>query len=94
SRAKRLGMLLSSSCCHLPCHSSCHGPCHGPCHGHCDVKCFDPHDVCVSVHDGKVTVHAEHKDECDTGCSKSCSYRRFTKEFCLPPCEEEVTYSE
>ncbi|NXB44138.1 ODFP1 protein, partial [Leucopsar rothschildi] len=77
SRAKILGMLLGSSCCHHPCID----------------KCFDPRDVCVSVKDGKVTVSAEHKDECNTGLSKSCSYKRYTKEFSLPPGEEEVTYS-
>ncbi|KAI1243551.1 hypothetical protein IHE44_0001181 [Lamprotornis superbus] len=71
-------MLLGSSCCHHPCID----------------KCCDPRDVCVSVKDGKVTVSAEHKDECNTGLSKSCSYRRYTKEFSLPPGEEEVTYSE
>ncbi|NXR27508.1 ODFP1 protein, partial [Cinclus mexicanus] len=78
SRAKRLGMLLSSSCCHNPL---------------VDTKCFDPRDVSVTVKDGRVTVSAEHKDECNTGLSKSSSYRKYTKEFSLPPGEEEVTYS-
>ncbi|NXQ52343.1 ODFP1 protein, partial [Anthoscopus minutus] len=60
-----------------------------------DVRCFDPNDVCVMVKDGRVTVAAEHKDECNTCMGKVSSYKKYMKEFSLPPgtCEKEVTYS-
>ncbi|NWI36390.1 ODFP1 protein, partial [Picathartes gymnocephalus] len=82
SRMKRLGMLLSSSCSqnHLAL---------------VDAKGFDPSDVCVMVNDGRVTVSAEHKEECNTGLAKTCNYRKYMKEFSLPPAvdEDEVTCS-
>ncbi|NWU05726.1 ODFP1 protein, partial [Cephalopterus ornatus] len=60
-----------------------------------DVKGFDPKDVSVKVEDGKVTVLAEHREERNTSVSKTCNYRKFMKEFNLPPgvSEDEVTYS-
>lgn len=60
-----------------------------------DVKGFDPRDITVTVKDGKVTVSAERKVECNTGCSKTSNYKKFVKEFSLPPgvCDKEVTYS-
>ncbi|NXO16707.1 ODFP1 protein, partial [Oriolus oriolus] len=82
SRLRRLGMLLSSSCC--PNQLAL-----------VDVKGFDPSDVSVVVRDGKVTVSAEHKEEHNTLLGKTCNYKRFMKEFSLPPGvdEDEVTYS-
>ncbi|NXQ18969.1 ODFP1 protein, partial [Peucedramus taeniatus] len=60
-----------------------------------DVKGFDPRDITVTVKDGKVTVSAERKVECDTGLSKTSNYKKFIKEFSLPPGvdDKEVTYS-
>ncbi|XP_031986539.1 outer dense fiber protein 1 [Corvus moneduloides] len=60
-----------------------------------DVKGFDPSDVSVIVRDGRVTVSAEHKEEHNTALGKTCNYRKFMKEFSLPPGvdEDEVTYS-
>ncbi|NWV11174.1 ODFP1 protein, partial [Ptilonorhynchus violaceus] len=82
SRMKRLSMMLNSSCnqSHLAL---------------IDVKDFDPRDVTVMVKDGKVTVLAEHKEERNTAVAKTCNYRKFVKEFNLPPGvnENEVTYS-
>ncbi|NXE89751.1 ODFP1 protein, partial [Menura novaehollandiae] len=82
SRMKRLSMMLNSS------------------HNRSrlalvDVKGFDPREVTVMVKDGKVTVLAEHKEECNTAVTKTCNYRKFMKEFNLPPGvnENEVTYS-
>ncbi|NXX31742.1 ODFP1 protein, partial [Nicator chloris] len=81
SRLRRLGLLLCPSCC--PCPSAL-----------IDVKGFDPSDVSVMVKDGRVTVAAERNEEHCTGSGKRCSYRKYVKEFCLPPaCEKEVTYS-
>ncbi|NWW36680.1 ODFP1 protein, partial [Panurus biarmicus] len=82
SRTRRLGMMLGSSCCASPL-------------ALIDVKGFDPRDVTVMMKDGKVTVSAERKEERSTGLGKMCSYRKYMKEFCLPPggCEKEVTYS-
>ncbi|NXB07809.1 ODFP1 protein, partial [Cnemophilus loriae] len=82
SRRKRLGMMLNSS------HSQNHLAL-------IDVKGFDPRDVTVIVKDGKVTVSAEHKEEHNTAMAKTCNYRKFLKEFSLPPGvnENEVTYS-
>ncbi|CAN8183786.1 unnamed protein product, partial [Coccothraustes coccothraustes] len=80
-RTKRLGMMLNSSS--------------GQNLALIDVKGFDPRDITVTVKDGKVTVSAERKVECNTGCSKTSNYKKFVKEFCLPPgvCDKEVTYS-
>ncbi|NXR66198.1 ODFP1 protein, partial [Rhadina sibilatrix] len=82
SRLRRLGMMLSSSCCHSPLSLI-------------DVKGFDPKDVCVTMKDGRVTVSAERKEECNTCTGKRCCYRKYMKEFSLPPscCDKEVTYS-
>ncbi|NXI88098.1 ODFP1 protein, partial [Rhipidura dahli] len=82
SRLRRIGMMLSS------CHSHCHLPL-------VDVKGFDPCDVSVTVRDGRVTVSAEHKEEHNTVLGKTCNYRKFMKEFSLPPGvdDDEVTYS-
>ncbi|NXP93582.1 ODFP1 protein, partial [Passerina amoena] len=81
SRTKRLGMMLNS--------------CSGQNLALIDVKGFDPRDITVTVKDGKVTVAAERKVECNTGLSKTSNYKKFVKEFCLPPgvCDQEVTYS-
>ncbi|RMC15081.1 hypothetical protein DUI87_07261 [Hirundo rustica rustica] len=81
-RIRRLGMMLSSSCCPSPL-------------ALIDVKGFDPRDVTVTMKDGKVTVSAERKEECNTCMGRTSSYRKYMKEFCLPPagCEKEVTYS-
>ncbi|OWK50105.1 Outer dense fiber protein 1 [Lonchura striata] len=80
-RTKRLGMMLNS--------------CSGKNLALIDVKGFDPKDITVTVKDGKVTVSAERKVECSTGFTKTCNYKRFVKEFCLPPGvdDKEVTYS-
>ncbi|NWZ69094.1 ODFP1 protein, partial [Acrocephalus arundinaceus] len=81
SRLRRLGMMLSSCCCPSPCPLI-------------DVRGFDPRDVTVTMKDGRVTVSAERKEECNTCTGKTCSYRKYTKAFSLPPaCEKEVTYS-
>ncbi|NWQ99942.1 ODFP1 protein, partial [Paradoxornis webbianus] len=81
SRLRRLAMMLSPSCC--PCPSALF-----------NVKGFHPKDVTVTMKDGRVTVNAERKEECNTCSGKACSYRRYTKQFSLPPCcENEVTYS-
>ncbi|NWT92316.1 ODFP1 protein, partial [Urocynchramus pylzowi] len=82
SRTKRLGMMLSSSSNQNPL-------------ALIDVKGFDPKDITVTVKDGKVTVSAERKVECNTGLTKTCNYKKFVKEFSLPPDvdEKEVTYS-
>ncbi|NXT63069.1 ODFP1 protein, partial [Chaetops frenatus] len=82
SRLKRHGMILKSPCC--PSHLAL-----------VDMKGFDPSDVSVMVKDGRVTVAAEHEDECNTGLAKTHSHRKFIKEFSLPPAgnENEVTYS-
>ncbi|NWV81970.1 ODFP1 protein, partial [Dasyornis broadbenti] len=60
-----------------------------------DVKGFDPRDVSVTVKDGKVTVSAEHTEEHSTALAKTCNYRKFMKEFSLPPGvdDDEVTCS-
>ncbi|NXF99721.1 ODFP1 protein, partial [Sakesphorus luctuosus] len=60
-----------------------------------DVKGFDPKDITVKVKDGKVTVLAEHREERNTSVSKTRNYRKFMKEFNLPPgvSEDEVTCS-
>uniref|UniRef100_A0A8D2MYD9 Outer dense fiber protein 1 n=2 Tax=Passerellidae TaxID=1729112 RepID=A0A8D2MYD9_ZONAL len=81
SRTKRLGMMLNS--------------CSGQNLALIDVKGFDPKDITVTVKDGKVTVSAERKMECNTPLAKTSNYKRFVKEFCLPPgvCDKEVTYS-
>ncbi|NXR87651.1 ODFP1 protein, partial [Hypocryptadius cinnamomeus] len=81
SRTKRLGMMLNS--------------CSGQNLALIDVKGFDPRDITVTVKDGKVTVSAERKVECNTGCTKTSNYKKFVKEFSLPPgvCDKEVTYS-
>ncbi|XP_063034297.1 outer dense fiber protein 1 [Melospiza melodia melodia] len=80
-RTKRLGMMLNS--------------CSGQNLALIDVKGFDPKDITVTVKDGKVTVSAERKMECNTPLAKTSNYKRFVKEFCLPPgvCDKEVTYS-
>ncbi|RLW13067.1 hypothetical protein DV515_00000452 [Chloebia gouldiae] len=80
-RTKRLGMMLNS--------------CSGKNLALIDVKGFDPRDITVTVKDGKVTVSAERKVECNTGFTKTCNYKKFVKEFCLPPGvdDKEVTYS-
>ncbi|NXM55080.1 ODFP1 protein, partial [Illadopsis cleaveri] len=81
SRLRRLAMMLRSCCCQNPL-------------ALVDVKGFDPQDVTVVMKDGRVTVSAERKEECNTCRGKACSYRKYTKEFSLPPCcEKEVTYS-
>ncbi|NXK57731.1 ODFP1 protein, partial [Sylvietta virens] len=82
SRLRRIGMMLSSCCCPAPL-------------ALVDVKGFDPSDVTVTMRDGKVCVSAERKEEHNTCTGRACSYRRYTKEFCLPPscCDKEVTYS-
>ncbi|NXM17400.1 ODFP1 protein, partial [Ploceus nigricollis] len=82
SRRKRLGMMLNS------CGSQNHLAL-------IDVKGFDPKDITVTVKDGKVTVSAERKVECNTGSTKTSNYKKFIKEFSLPPGvdEKEVTYS-
>ncbi|NXI08093.1 ODFP1 protein, partial [Irena cyanogastra] len=82
SRTKRLGMVLNS--CSTPNSLAL-----------IDVKGFDPRDITVTVKDGKVTVSAERKLECNTGLTKTCNYKKFVKEFSLPPGvdEKEVTYS-
>ncbi|NWV90353.1 ODFP1 protein, partial [Machaerirhynchus nigripectus] len=82
SRMRRLGMMLSSCC--SPSHLAL-----------VDVKGFDPSDISVIVKDGKVTVSAEHTEEHSTALGKTCNYRKFMKEFSLPPGvdDEEVTYS-
>ncbi|NXO85502.1 ODFP1 protein, partial [Sitta europaea] len=82
SRLKRFSRMLTSCCCDNSL-------------ALIDVKGFDPGDICVTVRDGKVIVSAEHKEEHSTCTAKTRSYRKFTKEFCLPPgvCENEVTYS-
>ncbi|NWS26450.1 ODFP1 protein, partial [Polioptila caerulea] len=60
-----------------------------------DVKGFDPRDITVIVKDGKVIVTAEHREEHNTCTAKTRNYKKFTKEFCLPPgvCESDVTYT-
>ncbi|NXS13415.1 ODFP1 protein, partial [Neodrepanis coruscans] len=60
-----------------------------------DVKDFDPDDVSVVVKDRKVTVLAEHRDDCCTSMAKTHRYRKFVKEFNLPPGvnEDDVTCS-
>ncbi|NXB13881.1 ODFP1 protein, partial [Rhagologus leucostigma] len=82
SRMRRLGMMLSSCC------SQSHLAL-------VDVKGFDPSDVCVVVKDGKVSVSAEHTEEHNTALGKTCTHRKFIKEFSLPPGvdDDEVTYS-
>ncbi|NXI26482.1 ODFP1 protein, partial [Zosterops hypoxanthus] len=81
SRLRRLAMMLNSSCCPNPLALM-------------DVKGFHPHDVTVTMNDGRVTVSAERKEEHNTCRGKAASYRRFTKQFNLPPCcENEVTCS-
>ncbi|NWH91748.1 ODFP1 protein, partial [Aegithalos caudatus] len=81
SRLRRLGMMLGTCCC--PHHLAL-----------VDVKGFDPKDVTVVMKDGKVTVSAECKEEHNTCMGKTRSYRKYTKQFSLPPgCEKEVTYS-
>ncbi|NXO24899.1 ODFP1 protein, partial [Cisticola juncidis] len=83
SRLRRLGMMLNSCCCSSPLPLI-------------DVKGFDPKDVTVTMKDGKVTVSAERKEECNTCRGKACSYRKYMKQFSLPPtgcCDKEVTYS-
>ncbi|NXL71599.1 ODFP1 protein, partial [Leptocoma aspasia] len=82
SRTRRLGMMLNSSCCQNNL-------------ALIDVKGFDPRDISVTVKDGKVTVSAERKVECNTGMTKTCNYKKFVKQFSLPPGVEdkEVTYS-
>ncbi|NXY63528.1 ODFP1 protein, partial [Callaeas wilsoni] len=82
SRMKRLGMMLNSS------RSQRHLAL-------IDVKGFHPRDVTVVVKDGKMTVSAKHKEEHNTAVAKTCNYRKFIKEFNLPPGvnEDEVTYS-
>ncbi|NXV00848.1 ODFP1 protein, partial [Cettia cetti] len=81
SRLRRLGMMLSSCCCQSPL-------------ALIDVKGFEPKDVTVVMKDGKVTVSAERKEEHNTCMGKKSSYRKYMKQFSLPPgCEKEVTYS-
>ncbi|NWU29620.1 ODFP1 protein, partial [Dyaphorophyia castanea] len=82
SRLRRLGLMLSSSCC--PSHLSL-----------CDVRGFDPCDVCVNVKDGKVTVSAERMEEQNSALGKTCTHKKYLKEFSLPPGvdDDEVTYS-
>ncbi|NXF81834.1 ODFP1 protein, partial [Sclerurus mexicanus] len=82
SRIQRLGRTLNSS------HNRSHVAL-------VDMKGFDPKDVTVMVKDGKVTVSAERREECNTSLSKTRNYRKFTKQFSLPPgvSEDEVTYS-
>ncbi|NXK95635.1 ODFP1 protein, partial [Formicarius rufipectus] len=82
SRTQRLGRTLNSS------HNRSHVAL-------VDVNGFDPKDITVMVKDGKVTVSGEHKEEHNTSVSKTCKYRKFIKEFNLPPgvSEDEVTYS-
>ncbi|KFP69854.1 Outer dense fiber protein 1, partial [Acanthisitta chloris] len=60
-----------------------------------NVKDFHPKEVTVTVKDGKVKVLAEHKEEHSTSVTKTCNYRKFIKEFSLPPgvSEDQVTYS-
>ncbi|NXA11105.1 ODFP1 protein, partial [Sapayoa aenigma] len=60
-----------------------------------DMKGFDPNDVTVMVKDRKVTVLAEHRDECNTSAAKTYNYRKLMKEFNLPAgvSENEVTCS-
>lgn len=60
-----------------------------------DVKGFDPEDIRVRVHDGKVKVSAEHEEEFKTLRGKEYNYSTVTKEIALPlgVCENEVTYS-
>ncbi|NXU45148.1 ODFP1 protein, partial [Drymodes brunneopygia] len=81
-RRKRLCMLLHSTCC--PSNLAC-----------VDMKGFDPSDVNVTVRDGKVTVAAERKEEHHTCLGRASNYRKFVKEFNLPPgvTDDEVTYS-
>ncbi|XP_053837579.1 outer dense fiber protein 1 [Vidua macroura] len=80
-RMKRLGRMLNS--------------CSGQNLALIDVKGFDPRDITVTVKDGKVTVSGERKVECNTGLTKTCNYKKFIKEFSLPPGvdDKEVTYS-
>ncbi|NXR82625.1 ODFP1 protein, partial [Pycnonotus jocosus] len=81
SRLRRLGMMLSSSCCQSPL-------------ALIDVKGFDPKDVTVTMKDGRVTVSAERKEERNTCMGKTSSYRKYMKAFSLPPCcGKEVTYA-
>ncbi|NXM48515.1 ODFP1 protein, partial [Gymnorhina tibicen] len=82
SRMRRLSMMLSSCC--SPSHLAL-----------CDVKGFDPCDVSVVVKDGKVSVSAEHTEEHCTALGKTCTHRKYVKEFSLPPGvdDSEVTYS-
>ncbi|NXH42603.1 ODFP1 protein, partial [Dicaeum eximium] len=82
SRSRRLGLMLNSCCCHNNL-------------ALIDVKGFDPKDISVTVKDGKVTVSAERKVECNTGLTRTCNYKKFVKQFSLPPGvdDKEVTYS-
>ncbi|NWT65276.1 ODFP1 protein, partial [Prunella himalayana] len=82
-RTKRICRLLTSCC--RPCGDL----------ALIDVKGFDPKDITVTVKDGKVTVSAERKVECNTGVTRTSNYKKFIKEFCLPPGvrDKEVTYS-
>ncbi|NWV39762.1 ODFP1 protein, partial [Grantiella picta] len=80
SRMKRLAMALHSCCDH----------------GRLalvDAKGFDPCDVSVNVKDGKVTVSAEHSEEHNSALAKTSNYRKYKKEFSLPPGDDEMTYS-
>ncbi|XP_023776445.1 outer dense fiber protein 1 [Cyanistes caeruleus] len=81
-RTRRLGMMLNS-CCNQNCLSLI------------NVKGFDPKEITVVVKDGKVTVAAERKEEHNTCMGKISSYKKYMKEFSLPPgvSEKEVTYS-
>ncbi|XP_015475727.1 outer dense fiber protein 1 [Parus major] len=81
-RTRRLGMMLSSSCSQNNLSLI-------------DVKGFDPKEITVVVKDGKVTVAAERKEEHNTCMGKISSYKKYMKEFSLPPgvSEKEVTYS-
>ncbi|NXY33991.1 ODFP1 protein, partial [Pomatorhinus ruficollis] len=81
SRLRRLAVMLSSCCCQRPL-------------ALVDVKGFCPEDVTVVMKDGRETVSAERKEEHNTCRGKTSSYRKYTKEFTLPPCcENKVTYS-
>ncbi|XP_051641314.1 outer dense fiber protein 1 [Manacus candei] len=82
NRIQRFSRTLNSS------HSQCHLAL-------IDMKDFEPRDVSVEVKDGKVTVLAEHREERNTPVLKTCNYRKFMKEFNLPPgvSDDEVTYS-
>ncbi|NWV26811.1 ODFP1 protein, partial [Origma solitaria] len=80
SRMKRLAVTLNSCCDHNRL-------------ALVDAKGFDPRDVTVSVKDGKVTVSAEHSEEHSTALATTSNYRKYKKQFSLPPGDDEVTYS-